>query len=124
MPRAEQSQVSTTTATIASSASLSGEVDLNGFRLAAIEFPATITGMTAVQIQAASSSGGTFKDVTDKDDSTTNIQLTATASKIMPVDMTETHFLRYIKIESTDGAGVAANVSQETVLTLHLTRVV
>lgn len=116
-------QIAVVDVLIESSETTSAEVNLNGLRLAAIEFPATITGMTALSIQGASASGGTFKYVTDKDDSTTNIELTATASKIMPVDMTETVGLRFIKLVSTDGAGSANAVSQDTTITLHLTGV-
>lgn len=108
----------TRTGTIANAASLSGEIDLEGFRLAAIEMPAAWTAAN-LTFQAASASGGTFQNVFD--DAGTEITVTAAAARMIGLDavLPELAALRFLKIRSGT-SGVPVNQGAERILTLVL----
>ena len=112
-----QSDVSTTTksATIANGASLSEEIDLGGYGLAAIEMPAAWTAAN-LTFQAASASAGTFKNVYDA--AGNQLTVTADASRVL-TDIPELAPLRFIKIRSGT-SGTPVNQGAERTITLIL----
>lgn len=89
----------TATATIASAASLSGEVDLAGYRNFAIQMPATWTAAN-LTFQVATASGGTFQDLYD--DFGNEVTVTAAASRGIALDGMAGALAawRYLKIRS------------------------
>lgn len=108
----------TRTVTIAASASLSGEIDLEGFTLAAIEMPAAWTAAN-LTLQAASASGGTFQDL--KDDAGAEVTITAAAAIMIGLDAVapEVAALRFLKLRSGTSAAPVAQAAART-LTLVL----
>lgn len=110
------SNTTTKTATIAPGVSLSGEIDIEGFKIAAIEMPAAWTAAN-LTFQAASAAGGTFKNV--HDDAGTEVLVTAAADRIIGLDaiLPELAAIRFLKIRS----GTAAiPVNQAAAMTLTL----
>lgn len=91
---------------IANGQSLSGEVDLGGYPIVAIEMPAAWT-VANLTFQGSSASGGTFKDVYD--DGGVEALVVAAAGRIIGVDAIAGVLaaLRYIKVRSgTSGTPV------------------
>ena len=108
----------TKTFTIANAASLSDEVDLEDYRLAAIQMS---TGWTAANLtfQGATAKAGTFQDVYD--DSGTEVSVVAAASRCIAVDVEAGALaaLRYLIVRSgTTGTPVVQGA--ERTLTLIL----
>lgn len=110
---------STTTksATIANTASLSDEIDLEENSLVAISMPATWTTAN-LTFQAATVSGGTFQNVYDA--AGNELTVAAAASRVL-TDIPELAPLRFIKIRSGT-SGSAVNQSGDRVITLILKR--
>ncbi len=108
----------TTTATIANAASLSGEVDLEGQAVQAIQMPAAWTAANPT-FTASSASGGTFDPV--HDDAGAEVTVTAAASRTIGLDAVarELDGLRFIKVRSGT-AGVPVVQAAERILTLIL----
>lgn len=109
----------TKVATIANGASLSDEIDLEGFSLAAIEMP---TGWTAASLtfQGCSVSGGIFREI--HEDGGTAVAATVAASRIVLLNTNATNnlrALRFIKIRSGT-SGTPVNQGAERILTLIL----
>lgn len=108
----------TKTVTIGSGASLSGEVDLEGYKLAAIIMPAAWTAAN-LTFQASDASAGTFADVYD--DAGTEVSVTAAVSRAIGMDaaMPELAAFRFLKIRSGTTATPVAQGADRT-LTLVL----
>lgn len=106
------------TAVIANAASLSAEVDLEGFKLIAIEMPAAWTAAN-LTFQASSVTGGTFANV--HDDAGVEVAVTAAASRVIGLDATlpDLTAIRFLKIRSGT-SGVPVNQGAERTLTLIL----
>ena len=104
--------------TIANGASLSGEIDLEGFKNFAIEMPAAWTAAN-LTFQAASASGGTFQNV--HDDAGTEVVVTAAAARVIGMDAVKRELaaLRFIKIRSGT-TGTPVNQGAARTLTLIL----
>lgn len=106
---------------IANAASLSGEVDLEAYRLVGIHMPAAWTAAN-LTFQAAPASAGTFNDVTD--DAGVEVLVTAAAAKAIVIGTATKAaigLLRFIKIRSGTGATPVAQ-GAERILTLILKR--
>lgn len=98
--------------TIASGASLSGAVDLEGFAVVAIEMPAAWTA-AGITFQAASLSGGTYLDVYD--DAGAEVAISAGASRVIAVtgaDADALAPLQFIKIRSGTGGVPVAQAAE------------
>lgn len=108
----------TVTATIANAASLSGEVDLEGQAVQAIQMPAAWTAAN-LTFTASAASGGTFDPV--HDDGGTEVTVTAAAARTIGLDAVarELDGLRFIKVRSGT-AGVPVAQGAERILTLIL----
>lgn len=108
----------TTTAVIANGASLSGEIDLQGFSLQAIVMPSAWTAAN-LTFQASDTSGGTFNNV--HDDAGAEVTVTAAASRCIGLDAVarELDGLRYVKVRSGT-SGTPVNQGAERTLTLLL----
>lgn len=108
----------TITATIANAASLSGEIDLEGFKLAAIIMPAAWDAAN-LTFQASDVSGGTFQNVFD--DAGTETTVTAAVSRSIGMDaaMPELAAFRFLKIRSGTSA-LPVNQTAARTLTLVL----
>lgn len=108
----------TATATIANGASLSGEVDLEGQAIQAIQMPAAWTA-ASLTFTASSASGGTFDPV--HDDGGTEVTITAAAARMIGLDAIarELDGLRFIKVRSGTTA-TPVNQGAERILTLIL----
>ena len=104
--------VETTTVTIASGASLSGAVDLQGRKLVAIDMP---SGWTAASLTyQASADGVTYDDVYD---GATERSLTVAASRYMMQNIGDWIGVRYLKIRSGTSAA-PVNQGASRVITL------
>ncbi len=106
------------TVTIANGASLSGEVDLGGYALAAIQMPSAWTAAN-LTFQAATASGGTFQEVYD--DLGNELTVQAAASRCIGIDSVAGALapLRFIKIRSGTAA-TPVNQAADRTLTLIL----
>lgn len=104
------------TITIAQDASLSGEIDLLGFNLFAIEMPSEWT-TAVITLAACSESGGTFTPVYD--DAGVEVTIQTGTSRVIGLDLAALKIgaLRYIKIRS---GTVGSAVTQEAARTLKL----
>lgn len=111
-----EGNVLTKTAIILNAASLSGEVDIEGFKIVAIEIPAAWTAAN-LTFQAASAPGGTFKNVFD--DAGVEVTVTAAADRIIGLDdkLPELAALRHLKVRSGTSA-VPVNQGADRTLTL------
>ena len=115
-------RTTTKTATISSGTSLSTEVDLEGYQLAAIEMPSAwdAAGLT---FQGSSTSNGTYKDIKANGLEVTEpgSNLTATAGVINSIDVNAMALapIRYLKIRSGTSAS-AVNQTANRTLTLIL----
>lgn len=89
--------------TITNGQSLSGEVDLGGACLLAIELPAAFTG-TVLTFQASRAPGGTFKNVYD--DSGSEVSVAVGAGRMVSIDTAALMLApyRYIKVRSGTSA--------------------
>ena len=106
------------TATIANAASLSGEIDLEGFKLMALLMPGAWTA-AALTFQASDVAGGTFLDVYD--DAGTEVTATVAASRAIGLDaiLPELAAIRFLKIRSGT-TGTPVNQAAARTLTLVL----
>lgn len=106
------------TAVIANGASLSAEVDLEGYKIVAVQMPAGWDA-AALTFQASATSGGTFGNVYD--DSGTEVSATVAASRVVGMDYIAGALaaLRFIKLRSGT-SGSAVNQTAERTLTLIL----
>lgn len=106
------------TAVIPNAASLSGEVDLEGFKLVAVLMPVGWDA-AALTFQAADVAGGTFLDV--HDDEGAEVAATVAAARAVGLDaiLPELAALRFIKIRSGTSA-TPVNQTAERTLTLVL----
>ncbi|MFQ5850898.1 MAG: hypothetical protein ACE5JU_09955 [Candidatus Binatia bacterium] len=113
-----EGNVSQRTATIAAAASLSGEIDLEGFKIIGIVMPAAWTAAN-LTFQAADVTGGTFQDVFD--DAGTEVTVTVAAARYIGLDATmpELAGIRFLKIRSGTSA-VPVNQAAARTLTLIL----
>ena len=115
-------RTTTKTVTISSGQSLSTEVDLEGYQLAAIEMPSAWDA-AALTFQGSSTSGGTFKDIKSSGLEVTEpgSSLTATANVINSIDVNAMALapIRYLKIRSGT-SGSAVNQTANRTLTLIL----
>lgn len=103
-------------ATIAESASLSGAVNLQGQRLAAIIMPSAWTTAN-LTFQAAENNGGTFNDMYDS--SGTEITVTAGASRFIRLSVSDWLGVRSLKVRSgTTGSAVNQAAAREIILVL------
>lgn len=90
--------------------SLSGEIDLSFARRIAIEMPAVWTAAD-LTFQAASASGGTFKDVYD--DAGTEVTVKASAGQVVSLlNAQKLSALRYVKIRSGKTGAVVAQAAE------------
>jgi hypothetical protein len=109
----------TKTVTIAESASLSAEVDLEGAALVGIHMPAAWTAAN-LTFQVAPTSGGTFYDAYD--DGGTEINVTAAAQRyigLLSDDALSLSAARFLKIRSGT-TGTPVNQAAARTLTLVL----
>lgn len=108
--------LTTKTATIAINASLSGEVDLEGFTLVSIIMPAAWTAAN-LTFQASDVTGGTFQDVYD--DQGVEVTVQAAASRSIGIDLLAGALagFRFIKIRSGT-TGTPVNQAAARTLTL------
>ena len=104
----------TATIVIATSTTLSPEVDLGNNDLVGIITPSNFDG-TTMTITAATASGGTFFPVAASNAASTAYTITTTASIFTPIPNTITAGLRFIKILCG-----SAQTTTDTVLTLVL----
>ena len=98
------------TATIANGAQLSGELDLQYYKLVALEF-ATMTG-TALTFTAASATGGTFVDVYD--DAGSQVSITIASDTVVGITGTPAGAiapLRFVKLKSGSAEGAERTVN-------------
>lgn len=105
-------------ATIAASASVSGEVDIGGATIVGIHMPADWDAAN-LTFQAAHETGGTYWDVYD--DAGTEVSVTAAADRAIGCDAKalELSAWRYIKIRSgTTGTPVTQTAARTLVLVL------
>ncbi len=108
----------TKTVTIANGESLSGEVDLAGFKLAIIQMPAAWTAAN-LTFQVATATGGTFQNLYD--DGGTEVSVTAAVSRAISLDNNVVNLAaaRFIKIRSgTSGTPVAQGAARTITLIL------
>lgn len=116
-----KNSTATKTVTIAAGATgLSGEVDLQGYQMAAIQMPDTWTAAN-ITFQAATASGGTFQNVYD--DFGGEVTVIAAASRCITIDLAALKLaaLRYIKLRSGTAA-VPVDQTAPRTLTLILKR--
>lgn len=113
-----EGNVLTKTATILIGQSLSGEVDIEGFTIVAVEMP-TLWTAANLTFRAASVTGGTFRNVYD--DAGTEVVVTAAADRIIGLDavLRELSALRFLQIRSGTAA-VPVNQAADRTLTLLL----
>lgn len=106
------------TVTIANGASLSGEVDLEGFALVGIIMPAAWTA-AVLTFAAASGSGGTFNPVYD--DAGVEVSAQAAAARSIGVDSAAVALasFRFLKVRSGT-SGAAVNQDADRTITLVL----
>ncbi|MGE0755273.1 MAG: hypothetical protein AB7L92_08970 [Alphaproteobacteria bacterium] len=91
------------TATISSSGTTSGAIDLSGATLCGIILPAAITG-TAISLQMSNDDSGTF--VTVQDGAGSDLSLSVAASKYVPIsNLALVAGLRFIKLVSNASEG-------------------
>jgi len=97
------------TATIANGAQLSGALDFEMYRLAALEF-GTMTG-TAMTFTAASASDGTYVDVYD--DAGTQVSITIASDTVVGISDAAGALaaLRHVKLKSGSAEGAARTVT-------------
>lgn len=96
-------------ATIAASATTSGEIDLSGTTLCGIFIPSGFQG-TSITFQVAPESGGTF--VVMKDGAGSTVTKTCAASQFLKIDPADFAGVQFMKIVSS------ATESAERILTL------
>ena len=104
------------TATIANGEALSGEIDLGGYQIGAIQMPAAWTAAN-ITFTAATATGGTFQSLYD--DSGLEVTVTAAAAECIALSSNALNLapLRFIKIRS----GTAATpVNQGAARTIQL----
>ena len=89
---------------IATSTTVSSEVDLNGTHLFAIGTPAALTG-TAITFQVSDTGGGTFNALYD--DSGTQYSVTVAPSRVIYLDPSIFAAFRFLKLVS--GSAESAN---------------
>lgn len=108
------------TVTIAASASVSGEIDLEAYRLVGVVMPSGWT-TAALTFTAASTSGGTFQNVYD--DAGDEVTVQAAASRSIGVDYAAGALApwRYVKVRSGTSATPVAQAAERTI-TLVLKR--
>lgn len=82
---------------IATSTTVSSEVDLNGTHLFAISTPAALTG-TSLSFKVSDVKGGTYKDLYD--DTGTKYSVTVSTSRVIFLDPTKFAAFRFIKLVS------------------------
>lgn len=105
----------TLTATIANGASLSSEIDLAGYSLAAIVMPSSWTTAN-LTFQASDVSGGTYNDI--RDAAGNELSVVASASCVI-TDIPELAPIRFLKIRSgTSGTPVNQGGSRSLILIL------
>lgn len=114
------SQTTTKTVTIASGASLSDEVDLEGYRIASIFMPATWTTAN-LTFAASNATGGTFNAFYD--DTGTEVGVTAADSRTIGIDTVAGALasVRYLKVRSGT-VGTAVNQGDERSIIFILKR--
>ena len=103
------------TATIASAAALSNEIDLAGSALQTILMPAAWTA-AVLTFQIAEATGGTFQDVYD--DSGSEVTVTVAASRAIPMPA-EIAGARFVKIRSGT-TGTPVNQGAERLIVVLL----
>ena len=101
-------------ATIASGASLSGEIDLEGYVLLGIIMPSAWT-TADLSFQVSDESGGTFVDLYD--DNETEVVVEAAASRGIGVDTFATTIgaFRYLKVRSGDTGTPVTQGAERTI---------
>lgn len=118
MPPSYRERTKTKTATIASGQSLSAEVDVEDYAIYAIEMP---TAWTAANLtfQAASASGGTFRDLYG--DAGSEVAVVVAADQMIGLDASGPELVgaRFLKIRSGTSAA-PVNQTAERTLTLLL----
>jgi hypothetical protein len=97
---------------------LSGEVDLQGYKLAAIQMPAAWQA-ASITLLGSNVSGGTFQNVYD--DSGTEVTIAAAASRCIVIDAAAMAFaaLRFMKFRSGTSA-IPVDQTASRTLTLIL----
>lgn len=85
----------TTTTVVPNAGTVSPEVDLRGYTLVGIFFPAALAG-TTVAFQTAPVSGGTFVGIVDG--AGADVSKTVAASKFLPTDPTTFSGIRFLKL--------------------------
>lgn len=106
------------TVAIAAGASLSGEVNLEGYELEAVHMPAAWDAAN-LTFQAAIQKGGVYQNV--HDDAGTEIAVTAAAARAIPIGtaLKRLNGLHFIRVRSgTSGLPVAQAAAREIVLAL------
>jgi hypothetical protein len=102
------------TITVATSTTISGEVDLGGTEIVGLQMPATFTG-TAITFQVATVSGGTYQAMIDGAGNT--VTKTVANGKYVGIDPTLFRGVRFLKLVS----GSAENADRViTVITCPL----
>lgn len=107
----------TVTATIANGASLSGAVDLGGYRVAALDMPA---GWTAAALTfQASNTDGSYGDLYDEAGAEVTVPSAAVAAsrRIVPGSTLALHLLahRYLKVRSGTAAAAVAQAAERAI---------
>lgn len=102
--------------TVVSGQSLSPAIDLGTYRAGRLGLPATITGTGAITFQVSTTSGGTYKDLYDKDGIEYKIASSA-ASRSYALNVSDFLSIRFLKVRfGTSGAPQAQG--QDTIVTI------
>lgn len=107
-------QTTTGTIVIATSTTVSAEIDIGDADLVGIWTPSTFDG-TDITFTASPTSGGTFAPVAASKAAATAYTIVTTTSTFTPIDPTVFTGLRYIKIVTT-----SAQTTTNTIFTLAL----
>lgn len=111
-------QITSTTTTIASGQSVSGNIDLGLMRLGRIVMPTTASGWDAANLTLQTSHDGvTFNNLHDKDGA--EYTITATSGRSILVPLADMLSVRYFRIRSGTSAA-AVNQTASRTLTLVL----
>lgn len=106
--------IQTATIVIATSTTISPEVDLSNYHLVGITAPSTMEG-TDITFSGATASGGTFMSVAASNAASTAYKIVTAASTYTPVDPTIFRGLRYIKLITA-----TVQTTTDTIFSLHL----
>ena len=101
------------TVTIASGQTVSPAVDVGGYQVLAVTFPATMTG-TTMTLQAATSLAGTYNPVYNAAGA---VSYTIAGARALSLTSSDTHGLQFIKLVS----GTAEGADRAIVLHLRAT---